>query len=648
MEMDKNTVIGLILIFALFFAWQYFMAPSPEEAAAERARQDSLAQVTYTQDSLASLKAEDQRIKRVESVTPEVQDSVLDSLRQLEMAGQFGPFAPAALGTAREVVLENDVLRVRFTSKGGKVEDVLLKDQYRLVKDENGEEMKKPIHLLSDQRDRFDFFFPIASLPGGGVKSSDLFFEVVEASPEKVVFRANAGLDRAFEQEYSLVPDSYKMDYQIRFINLNGVLATQDQGITLQWTNHIEKLEKSERFELMYSSVYMKPEGKRVKRCNPNAKSNEKDSGGEPVRWISHTNQFFNTSIVAEKPFGPATISSQKLENELDHLKKYTTQVVVPLEGTEEEVLAMHYYVGPNEFKRLQSMGFSLQDVIPFGQSILGTINRWVIRPVFGFLSSFISSPGLVILALTFLVKMALYPLTYRMLYSQSKMAALKPEMEKVKAKHKDDQQAQQVETMKMYREFGVNPLGGCLPMVLQMPIWIALYRFFPASIEFRQASFLWANDLSSYDEFFTLPFEIPFFGSHLSLFTLLWAISTLVYTYYNTRHMDMSANPAMKYMQYLMPVFFLGFFNSYASGLTAYLLFSNLITIAQTLITKNVIINQDKIKREMDAYRAKPKKKGGFQHRLEQALKEQQKVAAERQAKGNGRQRSASARKKK
>jgi YidC/Oxa1 family membrane protein insertase len=218
------------------------------------------------------------------------------------------------------------------------------------------------------------------------------------------------------------------------------------------------------------------------------------------------------------------------------------------------------------------------------------------------------------------------------MLYSQSKMAALKPQIEQLKAKFKSDPQQQQVETMKMYREFGVNPLGGCLPMLAQMPIWFALYRFFPASIEFRQAPFLWATDLSSYDVITKLPFEVPFgFGSHLSLFTLLWAITTLIYTYFNTKDMDMSANPAMKYMQYIMPLFFLGFFNSYASGLTAYLLFSNVINIGQTVVTKKFVIDHDKIKTKLEANKAKPKKKSGFQARLENALKEQQKIQAQR-----------------
>ena len=260
----------------------------------------------------------------------------------------------------------------------------------------------------------------------------------------------------------------------------------------------------------------------------------------------------------------------------------------------------------------------SLEDVIPYGWSIFGTINRWVIRPIFTFLSGFIGSKGIVILLLTLIVKLVLYPLTYKMLYSQSKMAALKPQIANMKEKYKNDQQKQQMETMKLYREFGVNPLGGCFPIFLQMPIWFALYRFFPAALEFRQASFLWATDLSSYDVFARIP-EIPFYGSHISMFTLLWAVTTVIYTYYNARHMDFSAGGAnakmMKYMQYGMPVMFLFFFNNFASGLTCYLLFSNIFNIAQTLITKNYIINQDKIKANWKLIAKSRKRRAAFRN---------------------------------
>jgi YidC/Oxa1 family membrane protein insertase len=291
-------------------------------------------------------------------------------------------------------------------------------------------------------------------------------------------------------------------------------------------------------------------------------------------------------------------------------------------------------YIGPNEYKRLEGLATDIEEIIPFGSSIFGTINRWAIRPFFDFLSSFIGSKGIVIIALIFLIKMLLYPLMYKTLYSQAKMGALKPEIDQIKAKNKDDNQKQQVETMKLYQEYGVSPLGGCLPMLLQAPIWYALFRFFPASITFRQEPFLWATDLSSYDVLFNLGFEIPFFGSHVSLFTLLWAISTVAYTYYSMQNVDMSANPAMKYVQYFMPIMFLAFFNNYASGLTCYMFFSNMINILQTVVTKKYIFDEDKIRKELLAEKAKPKKKGGFQAKLEEAMKQQQALQEQRKKK--------------
>lgn len=235
---------------------------------------------------------------------------------------------------------------------------------------------------------------------------------------------------------------------------------------------------------------------------------------------------------------------------------------------------------------------------------------------------------------MTLVVKLLVFPLAYKMLHSQAKMTALKPEIEKVRNKHKDDMQKQQMETMKMYNEFGVNPLGGCFPLLLQMPIWIALYRFFPATIEFRQASFLWAADLTSFDEFIHLSFNLPLFGNTLSLFAFLWMISTLIFTYYSAQSMDFSANPAMKYMQYLMPVIFWFMFNKTAAGLTCYMFFSNLLNIGQTILGRSLLFDTDKIRGELELNKTKPRKKGGFRERLETMMKEQQRQALEREKK--------------
>jgi len=631
--MDRNSIIGISLIFILFFVWQYLTQPSPEEVEARQRQQDSIQQIEAQKtDTLASMET-----ASAESNTVEEPEEVAepDSVRNQRLTGAFGPFAPAAAGTEQISTLENEKVRITFSNKGGRITEVFLKEFHKIVKDTARNDVEVPLVLLADEKNEFNYFLPIATLPTGGVNSADLYFEP-SISGNEITFRASAGDGRFFEQRYVLDPNSYHMEYHIRMNGLNNVLAATVDALQLEWVNYLDKIEKNDRVERTYATTYYKKVDERTRNLKKNGNA-ERDTEGEPVKWISNSNQFFNSTLMADEAFASAEMAIVNLDEEASDLKRLTTNISIPYARNNDESFDMTLYVGPNKFERLRAFGNDVQDIVPFGWSIFGTINRWVIRPLFGFLSNIFGSKGLVILVLTLLVKLALYPLTYRMLYSQSKMSALKPEMEKVRAKHKEDQQQAQVETMKLYREFGVNPLGSCLPLVLQMPIWFALYRFFPASIEFRQEGFWWANDLSSYDEFIQLPFTIPLgIGSHISLFTVLWAITTLIYTYYNSRHMDMSANPAMKYMQYLMPLFFLGFFNSYASGLTAYLLFSNLTNIFQTLVTKNYIIDQDKIKREMDEYRKKPKKKSNFRKRLEDAMEEQRKIQDQQKKKKN------------
>ncbi|MCB9041099.1 MAG: membrane protein insertase YidC [Lewinellaceae bacterium] len=628
--MDRNTIIGLTLIFILLLVWQQVMQPTEEELLEQQQRQDSIEAVQQRQDSL-------QDIVEDTASNLEVVEVEGDSLKLLRRQAAYGPFSQAASGDAKDVVLENDLFKLTFSNKGGRIKEALLKNHYKVVGNEDGKDIKVPLSLLEDEKNKFEYFFPVANLPTGGVSSGDLYFEVVNAGENSVTFRATADNGGYFEQSYRITDGTYNIEYDLKFENLNTLISKNADEIKLNWVNYLSKLEKNTTYERRYSTVYFKPVEEDPEYCSCTADDREEVTG-KRVKWVSNANQFFNSSLVAKDAFNSAILETKMLPEDAEDLKLLVSEINLPYNHGASETFSMEFFVGPNEFDRLYAMGNSLEDVIPFGWSIFGTINRWVIRPLFSFLSSFIGSKGIVILFLTLIVKLLLYPLTYRMLYSQSKMGALKPRIEGMKEKFKDDAQAQQMETMKLYREFGVNPLGGCMPMVLQMPIWFALYRFFPASIEFRQAGFLWADDLSSYDVFFNLPFELPFnMGAHVSLFTLLWAITTLIYTYYNTKHMDMSANPAMKYMQYIMPVMFLGFFNTFASGLTCYLLFSNLFNITQTIVTKNYIINNEKIEKELEAYRKKPKKKGGFQQRLETALKEQQRI---QEQKGEGQQR--------
>ncbi|MCB0666040.1 MAG: membrane protein insertase YidC [Saprospiraceae bacterium] len=625
--MDRNTTIGIVLIFLLLYVWAKMNAPSPEELAEMQRVKDSFAMAeSPVQDSLV----------RQDSGQPSEKDTARDvvkqdSLQDLLIQRDFGAFAEAAKGTEQTTSLENEVIKVDFSSKGGKIKSALIKPYKKLIEDAEHNDIYLDLFLLEDDKNKFEYLFPVANAPGGFVKSSDLYF-TPERSGNTLTLTADLGNGRSIRQVYTL-GEGYDMDYQLILTGLDRILNPNQKSIKLNWVNYLDKIEKNTKYEKIYSTVYYKEVDEDPSYCSQ-SRDDQEVLTESPIKWISHSNQFFNSTLVGDDPFSAAVVESKMLDENSDDLKLLTASVDIPFSGSNSQTIDMSWYIGPNKFELLQAQGHDMEDIVPFGWSVFGTINRWVIRPIFSFLSQFVGSKGIVILLLTLVVKSLVYPLTYRMLYSQSKMSALKPQIEKVREKHKDDQQQVQMETMKMYREYGVNPAGGCFPMILQMPIWFALYRFFPASIEFRQASFLWANDLSSYDVFFRLPFSIPFLGDHISLFTFLWAISMIGYTYYNSKMMDMSsmnAMPAMKYMQYIMPLMFVFFFNDYASGLTCYLLFSNLLNIGQTLVTKNYVINHEKIMEELDANRKKPKKKGGFQERLEKAMKEQQRIAAEK-----------------
>ncbi len=625
--MDKNQVVGIVLIFALLMAWQQFFAPSPEALEADQRRQDSIANIEQQLADTADA------VELNSPNTAEAPVAVPDSVLLLQRSGAYGAFAAATMGEEEMITLENDLMTVSVSTKGGNIDKVVLKKHFKVLLDSAGVETKIPLELLEDDKNRFEYLLPVSNIPNGIVRTSDLFFKP-ELKGNTLSMKAEIAAGQFVEQIYTLADGNYVVDYQVKFSGLQQILSNDAQQIQLSWVNYLDKLEINEAYERNYTSIYYKPTDDDADRCSCTS-SDEVTSENQKVKWVAATNQFFNTSIIAGEQFKGVTLQTEVLPEESDDLKKVSADILLPYAHSPDETISMQLYIGPNNFDRLEALGNDLTDIIPYGRSIFGAINRWIIRPLFNFFDGITGNKGIAILLLTLLVKLIVFPLTYKMLYSQSKMAAMKPYLEKAKAKHKDDAQAQQMETMKMYREYGVNPLGGCLPMVLQLPIWFALYRFFPAAITFRQEGFLWATDLSSYDVLMRLPFEIPLgFGAHISLFAVLWAITTLIYTYYNTKHMDFGANPMMKYFQYIMPVMFLGFFNSFASGLTCYLLFSNIINITQTVVTKNFIIDNDKIIEELEANKRKPKKKSGFQERLQTAMEEQKRKQAAMEAK--------------
>ena len=601
--MDRNQTIGLILIFIiLVWTWnmQSLEPPVEEETPQEQVVPEEVQQSESTLD-----------------ISSPVQQS--DSIKALVAQSQYGVFAPSAVGTEETTTIENDKIKITFSNKGGKIVKAELKEHLKIRKNSEGIEETSQVTLLDNERNKFEY---LLNLNDKTISTEDLYFKA-ERNGNQIQFTANTSSGGSFQQIYSL-GDGYDMSYDIKFNNLQNDLNRAQPYVTMNWINILNAIEQNEVWPSRYSSVYFKEKDDDSDYCNCMGD----DVIEEPqmkIEWISHVHQYFNTSILSgEAPFLGGTFSTEMLDNP-DELKIASSVVNVPYNHGSNESVAMTMYVGPNDYENLDAYEVGLETIIPYGRSIFGDINRVVIRPSFNFLSKFISSKGLVIIVLIFIIKMLLYPLYYKMLHSQAKMGVLKPELAHLKTKFKDDAQKIQMETMKVYREYGVNPMGGCLPMIIQIPIWYALFRFFPASITFRQESFLWANDLSSYDAFISLPFSIPMFGAHLSLFTILWAISQVVYTYYNMKHMDMSANPAMKYVQYLMPLMFFVYFNTYASGLTCYMFFSQLMNILQTVITKKYVFDDEKIKAELDLNKAKPKKKGKFQQRLEEAMKQQQ-----------------------
>jgi len=451
--MDKNTIIGFGLIFLMLIGMQYFQNQNRVEAEAAQRVQDSIAQVQHQKDSIAAAL----EVEQVKETTPldSSQQVLLDSLQKLQRAQSFGGFATAATGQEEDVILENDVLKITFSNKGGRIKSVLLKEYFKMGTVEEGDK-KYPLYLLEDERNKFEYTLPMNN--GTKVLTSDLYFDV-QKSGKSVTFRAKASDNQYFEQKYTLTDGSYTIDYDLKTNGLNDVLASSSEEIKLNWENYLTKIERNVDYERRMSSVYFKTIEDDTDYCNCN-KSDVERIEDERITWIAHSSQFFNSALMTtDVPFHSGVMETVVPETDADvsYLKKLNSTVNIPT-GELADGFKMQFYIGPKDYKTLAAFDNELQYTVPFGISIFGTVNRYIVRPLFGFLLSFISSKGIVILVLTLIVKLVLFPLTYKMLYSQSKMGALKPQIAKVREKYKDDAQQQQMETMKMYREFGVNP----------------------------------------------------------------------------------------------------------------------------------------------------------------------------------------------
>ncbi len=605
--MERHHIIGFVLILLIMLGWsEFYVKPQMEEQAKVKKQQDSLLQVEkkLADEKRLQLKADTITATNI-LLTTDSSSAKIQAISQVE----------------KTFTLKNSLIEIDFSNKGGMIRSAKVYKYHKIKTDSLHQESKIDLLLLEDAKNKFEYTFKTST---GDIKSSDLFFDAIESSDSKLVLKANSPNGGSFIQEYTLSKDDYKIQYSIR---TEGMSLTDN--VQLYWENHLDRIEKNTTYEQSNSSAYYKESSENATYCS--CTSSELVEGKKNLEWVSYSNQFFNSALVPEIPFASGNIETVSLPENAEDLKTLRSTIVFPSSQVNNATMNMHWYIGPNEYNRLKSFDKKLEDVISYGWSIFGTINKYLIRPLFVFLAGLIGSKGIIILLMTLIVKLIVFPLSYKMLQSQAKMMALKPEIDKVKAKHKDDMQQQQVETMKMYNEFGVNPLGGCLPLLLQTPIWIALYRFFPATIDFRQESFLWATDLTSYDVIANLPFSIPFFGDTLSLFAFLWVVSTIIFTYFNSKTTDFSANPAMLYMQYFMPLIFWFMFNKTAAGLTCYMFFSNLLNIGQTLAGRSFLFNTEKIRAQLELNKSKPKKKGGFREKMEEMMKERQKLEQEK-----------------
>lgn len=636
--MNKNTLIGFLLIAAILFGWMYFMSPSKEEIAERQRVQDSIRQARMIElaqaDSLKEVERQERDLMAALQSDTIVMDSTTAALQQqLVLKNEYGVFASSAQGSEQQWTIENKLQKLTFSSKGGFLKKVELKD-YKTYD-------SLPLIMFDTATVKFDLVFFVQSRD---IHTSNLYFQpFVDGQPylgDDMIVGENDSIvltmrlftdnpEKYIDYVYTVHDNNYMLDFDIRTVGMNDVIASNASYLNIDWDVDLMKQEKStDRFA--GESVYFRAvNGKEVEHLNEN-KDGDKVANNK-LQWVSFKQRFFCNVIVAKKEFDNAhmALSTHESENP-GYLKSMSASIQVPYGiNQEENTIPMSLYFGPNHFKTLRSYGIGLQDQINLGNFFLiRWINYGVIK-VFDWLSSYGWNYGIVILILTILIKTLLFPLAFKSYKSSAITRVLKPEMEAINEKYpkEEDAMKKQQAVMNLQKQAGVSPASGCLPALLQFPILIAIFRFFPASIELRQQPFLWADDLSTYDSIIEFP---KFLGmDHLSLFTLLMTITTFIYTYVNNKQMDVSSNPQMKpmkWMMYLMPIMFFGIFNNYSSGLSYYYMLVNIITFIQMFIFRKMI-NEDKVRATIEENKKKPQKKSNFMKRLEEAQKQQAKM---------------------
>lgn len=607
--MDKNSVTGLLLITAILALFWWMNKPSEEEIAERKRQLDSLNRIE-AQEAAREAKQTEENIQKEVSAKEVEEKAKQDSIRR-QTAGILAPYTH---GEKKFFTLENEKIKVTLSNLGGRIYSVEIKE----YQTHDG----RPLILFNGDENRYGFSFTYNTRI---YNTNDLYFDAVEKGTNSISFEITGPDREKLALNYSLSADEYLVNHTIESTNLGKKFATPRNALDLQWYQKMPAQEKGRQFEQQYSGIYFKFSQDEVDDIS--GTSNKDEDLRTPLKWVAFKDQFFSSILIASQNFASGYVETEVIEDENSpYLKINEAELALPFRFEEDDEASMQFFFGPNHFYTLRSYeGLELHKILPLGWGIFGWINRYAVIPVFNFLEGFIGNYGIIILILTILIKIVLFPLTYRSYMSTAKMRVLKPQIDEISERiPKEKAMERQQATMALYRKAGVNPMGGCLPILLQMPILIAMFRFFPSSIELRQESFLWASDLSTYDSILDLPFKIPFYGDHVSLFTLLMAATNIVHTRINQQTTQSSAQmPGMNVMMYLMPVMFLFFFNSYAAGLSYYYFISTLITIVQTVMIRQ-FVDEKAILAKLKANQKKPVKKSKFQARLEEMQKQQ------------------------
>ncbi|MDP2687724.1 MAG: membrane protein insertase YidC [Aequorivita sp.] len=624
-KFDLNSLIGFLLIGGILVWMLYMNKPTEEELQAEKAKTEAAAKEN----------AEAEKGKQEITLAQATSDSMnvnnpSDSLALEQLKNKLGSFAySGTLPSATDgiTVLENDVLSLKISNKGGYITEALLKDFHKYD--------SVPIYLIKDGSASLDLQF---SAENRNLNSKDLYFQptLSKNGEDQVLSMKLKTSETGFiEYKYSLHPGEYMLDFSINSQGLDGIINTS-QPMYLDWQLKGYRHAKSISYENRYSRLTYEYDDEKHSKLSPTGEDDELE---KDVTWMNFRQHFFSSMLLTDTPFKEVKLTSIDfvIDEEVDttFTKQYGAKMLLePKSGA--LAYNMNMYYGPSDYQIFKKYDRNLDEAMPLGWGIFGVINKYIIIPVFALLTDFLPA-GIAIIVLTILIKLLLSPVQYKQYLAQAKMKVLKPEMDEIKEKYKDNKLKIQQETMKLQTSAGASPLKGCLPALLQIPVFYALFTFFPSAFDLRQKSFLWADDLSSYDTIAELPFHIPFYGDHVSLFPILASIAIFVYMMMTMgatmQQQQQPGMPNMKFLMYLSPLFMLVFFNNYASGLSLYYFISNLITIGIMLVIKHFILDEEKIHAKIQVKKATPRKQNKFQRKMSEMMEqaEQQKKSGKR-----------------